>query len=462
MAICNEHVLVRYLSACAAIGLLLSVPVTRGIAAERVPSSGRQSIADKADFLPLFNGRDFQGWQQAGNWQIAEGAFYGASVRQGRGDLHLTAMRIPGNCELVFEWKEDKDIDWKALGLSRPYRKRSPGFVIGFNVGSGTRRPNASYGVCVDYCVSGVGIRLHTRSVLDNLPAHEFEGSGLKSSVAVKDFSKPVGQWNQSRIVCKDSRVQFWLNDSLAFDLNINEEEATTSGGGVNRFLPEWAIKQWLGRVDRGLFLSVIGPENQTPATTIRVDIRSLAVRPLKAREQPAEVEIFPSRVGKSPTNPNGVRWDWRSDPLYARLTIAPKDLPPGCAICKRIESFGPAMGMTNPGGTTNPDLIVNRFPACGSDSPELTKSDVTSVFFCRYEERDEICVDARQLSSPEKAKLFRILVSEPREANGRTDVWVIRNYVITLDAGPKVSAVCYRAFQEHIERVVADVSRKP
>ena len=53
-------------------------------------------------FELIFNGSDFQGWSQKGNWVIENGVL----TRQGRGgSLTYQAAKVPDDFELRFEWK---------------------------------------------------------------------------------------------------------------------------------------------------------------------------------------------------------------------------------------------------------------------------------------------------------------------------------------------------------------------
>jgi hypothetical protein len=233
-------------------------------------------IAGNAQFEPLFNGRDFSGWRRTANWRIADRAFYCHEVDERHSsdnNLHYDAGRLPGDCELVFEWREG--------AKSKDSKRLNPGLGINYNTGIPGGGSAFSYGAGIDYHVSGIDIRLHTRSIHDpSVVSHQFN-SGFLSTWPAKDFSKRIGEWNQSRILCKGSRIQFWLNGKQAFDLDL---ERVRGKGGDDR--PEYlAIDDWIRRGNNGLYLSIVAPFSNELAAP-RVQIRSVAVRRLKEMEQ--------------------------------------------------------------------------------------------------------------------------------------------------------------------------------
>ena len=69
------------------------------------PAAEPNTLSDaekQAGFALVFNGRDFEGWQQKGNWKIEDGAICRA---ERGGGLMYQAQPIPNDFELVFEWK---------------------------------------------------------------------------------------------------------------------------------------------------------------------------------------------------------------------------------------------------------------------------------------------------------------------------------------------------------------------
>ncbi len=146
-------------------------------------ASGLDPAEKSLGFTALSDGTSFDGWKHAGNWEIQDGAF--ARVR-GKGSLTYEAQLVPDDFELRFEWKVS------ALCNSGVYYR--PGQV--------------------EY------------QVLDD--AHPVYGDNPRQSAAALFFcmgpskraTRPVGEWNTARILCKGTVIEHWLNEErvISFD----------------------------------------------------------------------------------------------------------------------------------------------------------------------------------------------------------------------------------------------------
>jgi len=140
----------------------------------------------KAGFELLFDGKGLDGWQQSGNWVVENGAI--SRAKKG-GGLTYPAKMIPDDFELRFEWK----------------------------VGEGSN--------------SGVYYRpgQYEYQILDN--QRHRDGRNPRTSAASlyfciapsKDATKPVGQWNCGRVLCKGTVVQHWLNGEKVIDMDYSD-----------------------------------------------------------------------------------------------------------------------------------------------------------------------------------------------------------------------------------------------
>ncbi|MDZ4289036.1 MAG: DUF1080 domain-containing protein [Prosthecobacter sp.] len=153
-------------------------------------------------FIALSDGKTFDGWQQKGNnWEIQDGAF--ARVRP-KGELVYERQLIPDDFELRFEWKVS------ALCNSGVYYR--PGQV--------------------EY------------QILDD--AHPGHGDNPRQSAASiffcmgpsKRATRPVGEWNTARILCKGSVIEHWLNEERVISFDYND--------------PKWAKEVELLRIRGG------------------------------------------------------------------------------------------------------------------------------------------------------------------------------------------------------------------
>lgn len=139
-----------------------------------------------AGFELLFNGKDLSGWKQSGNWTVRDGAI----ARTGKGgSLTYAVKKVPDNFELRFEWK----------------------VAPGSNSGVYYRPGQYEY------------------QILDN--AKHADGKNPRTSAASlyfcmapsHDATKPVGQWNSGRIVCRGTVIQHWLNGEKVIDFDYTD-----------------------------------------------------------------------------------------------------------------------------------------------------------------------------------------------------------------------------------------------
>ena len=140
-------------------------------------------------FKLLFNGKDLSQWRQRGKgWAVKEGAI--SRVARG-GSLTHKMKRVPDNFELRFQWKVAR----------------------GSNSGVYYRPGQYEY------------------QILDN-KVHR-DGKNPRTSAASlyfcmapsKDATKPVGQWNTGKVICKGSVVQHWLNGTKVIDFDYTDKK---------------------------------------------------------------------------------------------------------------------------------------------------------------------------------------------------------------------------------------------
>lgn len=229
---------------------------TWGCAAE--PGSPNQLTKQEQEqgFELLFNGKDLKNWDQSGNWEVQEGVI----ARTGKGgSLTLKQQPLPDDFELKFEWK----------------------------VGEGSN--------------SGVYYRpgQYEYQVLDN--QKHVDGKNPRTSAASlyfcmppsQDATRPVGEWNQGRIVCKGTVIQHWLNGKKVIDFDYtdpryawhvellaNRGAQLTDRGGV-LYLQDHGDPVWY----RGIKLRTIpGDESldRSPVKPATVSDEALAAEQLK------------------------------------------------------------------------------------------------------------------------------------------------------------------------------------
>ena len=196
-------------------------------------------------FNSIFDGSSLDGWEQKGNWVVEDGAIF---RKANGGSLVFKKLPVPNDFELRFEWKISQK------GNSGVYYR--PG--------------------------------QYEYQVLDN--NQHADGKNPRTSAAslyfcmppAQDFTKPVGEWNQGRIVCKGTVIQHWLNGQKAVDFDYSD--------------PRWEKEVELLRV-RGADLSARGSFLSFQDHGDSVWYKAVRIREIQAGEAVATSNITPAAV---------------------------------------------------------------------------------------------------------------------------------------------------------------------
>ncbi|MFK8115298.1 MAG: DUF1080 domain-containing protein [Rubripirellula sp.] len=201
-----------------------------------------------AGFTLLCDGSSLDGWQHSGNWTVSDGVI---SRDSKGGSLVYKTSKVPDDFDLRFEWKVAK----------------------GSNSGVYYRPTQYEY------------------QVLDN--AVHADGKNPRTSAASlyfcmqpsADETKPVGEWNSGRVVCKGTVVQHWLNGKKVVHLDyadpkwkFNVEMLTQRGGNLEA---------------RGAFLSL--QDHNDP-----VWFRSIRMRELSSTDEIDRTPVTPQSLSEA------------------------------------------------------------------------------------------------------------------------------------------------------------------
>jgi hypothetical protein len=223
--------------------ILLIVGTMAALLTSAAHAASPNALTDEeksAGFDLLFNGADFDGWKQTGNWVNQDGVIF--REKKG-GSISYQAKKVPDDFELRFEWK------------------------VGIGSNSGVYYRPGQY----EY------------QILDN--AKHADGRNPRTSAASlyfcmapsHDATKPVGQWNTARIICKGTVVQHWLNGKkvIGFDYadpkwKWNVELLQKRGGdltkrGTNLSLQDHGNPVWY----RGLKLRALSTDEAIDTTPV-------------------------------------------------------------------------------------------------------------------------------------------------------------------------------------------------
>ena len=199
-----------------------------------------------AGFEALFDGKRLDDrWEHKGNWKVEDGEI----TREGKGgSLVYTAKKIPDDFELRFHWKVAKGSNSGVYYRPGQYEYQ----ILDNSVHADGKNPRTS-AASLYFCMA---------------PSH--------------DATRPVGEWNEGRIVCKDTIIQHWLN-----------------GKKVIHF--DYSDSRWAFNVDmlekRGAKLPARGAHLSLQDHGDPVWYRAIKLRTLSADEKLDMKEVIPAKI---------------------------------------------------------------------------------------------------------------------------------------------------------------------
>ncbi len=225
--------------------------VTMGAAAPRAeakpvatsPTLGK--VETQLGFESLFDGQSFTGWEQKGNWVIADGAFH---RKDKGGDLTWKVKQIPNDFELRFEWKVSKGCNSGVY-----YRPGQYEYQVLDNVNSPYGENPRQAAASLFFCMA---------------PS--------------KDATRALGEWNEGRVVCKGTVIQHWLNGEAVIDFDYTD--------------PKWAKEIELLRI-RGANLAARGTFLRLQDHGADVWFRNLRLRTIPPEEKLTRFPFTPMPV---------------------------------------------------------------------------------------------------------------------------------------------------------------------
>jgi hypothetical protein len=184
-------------------------------------------------FTSLFNGKDLEGWKvhngKADSWSAEKGVLF---VSGGRGGWLMTEKEY-GDFELRLEFKVPK----------------------GGNSGVALRAPRKG-----DPAYEGMEIQILDDFGHKGIKEWQQTGSIYGVVAPKKLATKPVGEWNSYRIVCKGRQVTVELNVEKVVDANLDDSKDGTldkrEHPGLARDKGHIGLQEHGGRVEfRNLYI---------------------------------------------------------------------------------------------------------------------------------------------------------------------------------------------------------------
>lgn len=176
-------------------------------------------------FKPLFNGKDLDGWKvhngKIDSWSADKGLLF---VKGGRGGWLMTEKEY-GDFELRLEFKMPR----------------------GGNSGVALRSPMKG-----DPAYTGMEIQILDDPAYKGLKEWQHTGSIYGVVPAKKVATKPVGEWNKYRIVCKGRHVTIELNGETIVNANLDDykEKHARAHPGILREKGHIGLQEHGGRVE--------------------------------------------------------------------------------------------------------------------------------------------------------------------------------------------------------------------
>ncbi len=157
--------------------------------------------AEAGEWKTLFDGKTLEGWRSLASaepgagWKVREGAI---ELEGKAGDL--VSAEAFGDFELSFEWKVSEAANSGVI----------------YRVGLGEKN---TFLTGPEYQV------LDNEKASDNKPPSH-TAAGLYDLVAPpRDFTRPVGEWNEGRIRVRGRHVEHWLNGEKTVDVDLASPE---------------------------------------------------------------------------------------------------------------------------------------------------------------------------------------------------------------------------------------------
>ena len=176
-------------------------------------TAGLVSPLYAADFVPLFNGKDLEGWEQhsgKAEYRVEDGTIVGRTVAN-TGNSFLCSKKTYGDFVLEFEFKV-------APGMNSGVQFRSEFFDKETEVPAGdgkTRKIPADRVFGYQYEIDP-SARAYTGGIYDE--ARRAWLFDLKDNEAARKAFKQ-DDWNHARIECKGDQIVTWINEVKAADL---------------------------------------------------------------------------------------------------------------------------------------------------------------------------------------------------------------------------------------------------
>ena len=196
-----------------------------------------------AGWMLLFDGRTFNGWRDPANmdppgdgWTIQDGTLH--TNRNPRHKDDLISQDLYGNFELSFEFRVGEGANGGIKYLIQRWFCMASDARLPFGPATPSRQTQRSdLRPGEKMACNELGLEyqiLDDDRHSDGKTPNKRTASVYGMVAPVNAKPKPVGEWNQGRIVVRNGQVEHWLNGERVATANVEEKEiaARLRGGG--------------------------------------------------------------------------------------------------------------------------------------------------------------------------------------------------------------------------------------
>ena len=200
------------------------------------PNNSTDSGNESGDWISLFDGKTLEGWRgyngidMQGVWTAENGVLQLEPKSPDGPQVNIITEAQFDDFDLRFEWKVEAGTNSGVM----------------FHVGEGPPKP---YLTGPEY------------QILDNLgfrngkglpvTPKEYTASHYAIEPAATNETKPIGEWNSSRIVVKGNHVEYWLNEVKTAEYEMHSPEWNAQV--ANSKFKKWEHYATLGKGHIGL-----------------------------------------------------------------------------------------------------------------------------------------------------------------------------------------------------------------
>ncbi len=160
----------------------------------------KEAKRDSEGFVPLFNGKNLEGWKTTGNWVVEEDGTVTLVPRPGetgwqRFDAYIMTERTYKDFVLDLEFKIEKEGNSGVF-----FRVADP----------------------LEPVAKGIEVQILDTHGLENPGNHDC-GGVIGTAAPSKNMAKPAGEWNRYTITVENNHLTVVLNGEQIIDLKLDE-----------------------------------------------------------------------------------------------------------------------------------------------------------------------------------------------------------------------------------------------